>query len=257
VTVTDDQGASTTVTLPTLTVATPVTPPPPPPPAPPAPAVDTSAPTSFLSSPTAATSLAKTITVTWGGADNQAVTGYDVRYRSAAWNKQLGGYVSPAALQNTRATSAAVAGTAGSLYCFSVRARDAAGNTSGWSAERCTAKPLDDTSLTAKGAWKKTKGKAFYGGSTSSSTAKGATLTKTGVLAGRVALVATKGKGFGQVGVYYNGKLVQKVSLAAKKTAPMSVVTLPKLTAKRGTVVLKVLKPGSGVQVDGLVTARR
>jgi hypothetical protein len=256
VTVTDDQGASTTVDLPALTVTTPVSPPPPPP-APPAPAVDTSAPTSFLSSPTAATSLAKTISVTWGGADDRGVTGYDVRYRSAAWNKQLGGYVSPAALQNTDATSAAVAGSAGSLYCFSVRARDAAGNTSAWSAERCTAKPLDDTSLTAKGAWKTTKGKSFYGGTTSTSTAKGATLTKTGVLAGRIALVATKGKGMGQLGVYYNGKLVQKVKLAATRTVTKSVIALPKFTTKKGTVVLKVLKPGKGVQIDGLVSARK
>ena len=146
-------------------------------------------------------------------------------------------------------------GRAGALYCFSVRARDAAGNVSGWSAERCTAKPLDDRALTSKGAWAKTKGKAFYAGTIATAKAKGASLTRAGALPGRVALVVTKGKAFGTVGVYYNGKLVKKVALAATKTKVKQVVALPRL-AKKGTIVVKVLTAGKTVQVDGLLTSR-
>lgn len=194
--------------------------------------------------------------VAWAGTDAVGVSSYDLRYRTAVWNKPLGGYVYPAALQKTTATSTTQAVALGTLYCFSARARDAAGNVSSWTPERCTARPLDDRSLAAKGAWKKSKGKSFFAGTIATTTAKGATLTRTGALPGRVSLVATKGKGYGTVGVFYGGKLVKKVSLAAVKTTTKSVVSLPRMP-KKGTIQVKVLTAGKTVQIDGLLIARR
>lgn len=59
----------------------------------------------------------------------------------------------------------------------------------------------------------------------------------------------------GSLGVYYNGKLVKRLSLAAARTSTRSVVVLPRLT-RPGTIALKVLTTGKPVQVDGLVAAR-
>jgi hypothetical protein len=243
VTVTDDQGGTTTVGAPAVTVVAPTPPP-----------ADVTAPVSSLSA-LGATTLTASATVRWAGSDAVGVRSYDVRYRTAAWNKALGTYVYPVRWQNTTATSTTQAVGTGALYCFSVRARDAAGNVSGWSAERCTAKPLDDRALTSKGAWTKGKGKAFYAGTIATAKAKGASLTRAGALPGRVALVVTKGKAFGAVGVFYNGKLVKKVSLAATRTRVKQVLVLPRLT-KKGTIVVKVLTAGKTVQVDGLLTSR-
>lgn len=253
VTVTDDQGGTTTVTLASVSVvATAAAAPPPAQPT--LSAADTTAPTVTTTKP-AATTLGASTTVAWSGSDAVGVKSYDVRYRSAAWNKALGAYISPPAWQGTAAASVVQSMAAGTTYCFSVRARDAAGNVSAWSAERCTARPLDDRSLTSAGAWAKTKGKAFYSGTIATAKTKGASLTRAGALPGRVALVASKGKAYGTVGVFYNGKLVSKVNLAATRPVTKAVIPLPKLT-KKGTIQLKVLTSGKTVQVDGLVTGR-
>jgi streptogramin lyase len=222
-------------------------------PAPPAP--DSTAPTAAMTGP-GATTLASRAAVGWTGTDAVGVSSYDMRYRTAAWNRTLGGYVNPAALQQTTARSTTQPIALGALYCMSVRARDAAGNVSAWSAERCTAKPLDDRSLRSKGAWAKTRGKVYFAGTIATAKTKGASLTRAGALPGRVALIASKGKGFGKVGIYYNGKLVRKVNLAATKTKTRQVIALPRL-AKKGTIMVKVLTARRTVKVDGLLTARR
>jgi len=51
----------------------------------------------------------------------------------------------------TRSLRVTLAG--GSQYCFSVRARDRAGNVGPWGAERCTSMALDDRSLSASSGW--------------------------------------------------------------------------------------------------------
>jgi hypothetical protein len=256
-------GATGPAPTPTPPTPTPTPPTPTPTPTPTAtatatatlPTFDTVAPTASFTGPTRSTILTSSTVVSWRGSDNVGVASFDVRYRKAAWNGQLGGFIAPSSLQATTAHSTVVALAAGSLYCFSVRARDAAGNVSGFGAQRCTARPLDDRALEASGKWAKTKGKVYYSGTVSASKAKGATLTRKGALAGRMALVASTGKGFGKVGVLYNAKLVKTVNLSAKGTHNEVVIALPRL-AKAGTVQLKVLSSGKTVRVDGLLLAR-
>jgi Bacterial Ig-like domain (group 3) len=251
-------GSEGTTTL-TVTAPTPAptqAPAPGPAPAPAPPAADTSAPTASFTSRSQSILLATRSVVSWQGFDAVGVKNFDVRFRSATWNRPLSGYNQPAALQATTARSTTVAVPAGTLQCISVRARDAAGNVSAWSADRCTARPLDDRSLAAKGKWNKAKANAFYSGTISAAKAKGATLTRTGAAAGRVAVIVSKGKGYGTIGVLYNGKLVKRVNLSAKRTSTQVVIALPRLT-KGGTVQLKVLTSGKAVPVDGLLLARQ
>ncbi|MEP6762214.1 MAG: hypothetical protein ABJA93_12730, partial [Sporichthyaceae bacterium] len=69
----------------------------------------------------------------------------------------------------------------GYTYCFSVRARDRAGNVTQWSVPLCTAKMYDDRALSASGIWTRATGRSgFYQGSYSKSTRRYATLRMTG-----------------------------------------------------------------------------
>jgi hypothetical protein len=225
---------------------------------------DTKAPSAAMTAPASATTLPASIALKWTATDTAAVGSFasgvsqtDVRYRKAAWNGQLGAYVLPAAWQNTAARSATLAGALGTKYCFSTRAHDRSGNVSGWSAERCTARPLDDRSLVAStSGWSRGTGTAYFNRTITSSTKKGAVLTRTGVLKGRAALVATKCSTCGTVSVLYNGRLVKTVSLAATRTLRQQVVALPNFTATSGTVQFKVYTTGKSVQIDGFLTAR-
>jgi hypothetical protein len=216
---------------------------------------DTTPPRVSMTAPTLATTLGTTTVAAWNGTDAVGVTSYDVRYRVAPWNGPLGAYISPAALQATTLKSATFAMGFGTTYCFYVRARDAAANLSAYSAPRCTAKPLDDRSLHAKGSWKMKTGSAYYAGTVMKTKSEGAKLTRKGAAAGRVALVATKGKHYGKVGIYYDGKLVQTVKLHAATKTYKVVIALPSLK-KSGKVVIKVLSSHKKVLIDGLVLAR-
>lgn len=70
-----------------------------------------------------------------------------------------------------------------------------------------------------------------------------------------MALVAWRGKGYGTVGVSYNGKLVSNANLAASKSVARVVIALPKMV-RPGTIQIRVLTTGKTVRIDGLVTAR-
>lgn len=227
-------------------------------------AEDAKAPSAAMTAPVSANNLPATITASWHGTDTAAtgsyasgVASFDVRYRKAAWNTALGAFVLPATWQATTATTKTLTGSLGAKYCFSARARDNRGNVSGWSTERCTARPLDGRSLAASTAgWTRATGTAFYNGTITRTTTKGAILTRTGVLRGRAALVVTRCSTCGSVGVYYNGVLVKTVSLAATTTQRKVVIALPNFTPTSGTVKLKVLSSSKSVQIDGFLIAR-
>ena len=176
---------------------------------------------------------------------------HDVRYRVARWDGGFGAYQSPAAWQGTAATSVSLAATPGRTYCFGVRASGA----DAWSADHCTTAPLDDRSLTAGAGWTRGTSGAYYGGTFSLSRTAGATLTRTGVQARRLAVVATRCPTCGTVGVYVNGALVRKVSLAASTTAYRQVVAVDLGSLRSGTVTLRALNAGR-VYVDGLGVSR-
>ena len=216
--------------------------------------VDTTAPSAALLTPTTATSLSRGIGVMWGGTDANGVASYDVRYTKASWNGKLGRQTTwEAAATRTAAT---FKGGLGSEYCFSARSRDGAGNVSGWTARRCTALPLDDRSLAASGGWTKLSSKSFYAGTALRSSAKGATLTRTGAVPGRAGLVVARGKGYGSIAVLYNGKTVKTISLSARSTQREVVITLPRVTKAKTTITVRVTSTKKPVVLDGLLLAR-
>ena len=153
----------------------------------------------------------QSIAVRWSGSDSGGpVDSFDVRYRSAPWNGAFGGYTTW--LSGTTATTATLAGGAGRTYCFSARAR-AGLRESAWTAETCTAVPLDDRSLARSRGWTRITGAAYYRSTAVRSYGFSRSLTRTGVVAKRVALVASTCPTCGSVKVYWNGVRVKTISL--------------------------------------------
>jgi hypothetical protein len=217
--------------------------------------VDTTPPPAVVvSKPVSNVTLSKGIGLAWtAGSDLNGIASYDGQYRRAPWN---GAFSAWTGLFNARTSPSAVyTGAYGYDYCFRVRARDAAGNASNWSTQRCTAIPLDDRSLTVSSGWRRLTGAAFFAGTMTQSATVGSTLTRTGVRRGRVALVATRAPGFGTVSVFYNGTFIKKISLAYSTTQRRHVFLLPKFTPSYGKIAIKLVT-AKRVQIDGLVTAR-
>jgi hypothetical protein len=205
--------------------------------------------------------LANHVRLSYAGADGgSGVATYDVRYRRAAYGGGFGAYVYPNTTasdwQDVTATSVTLPVGKGYTYCLSARARDVAGNLGTWSAERCTAVALDDRSLATSSGWKRGTGNAFYAGTMTTTTKKGVKLTRTGVTGRRIAIVASRLRGGGTIGVYWNGALVKKLSLARASTTNRQVITVATFSGVRsGTLTIKTLTTGT-VRVDGLVVNR-
>jgi hypothetical protein len=219
--------------------------------------VDTVAPT--VSMPTRpAFGLPSSWGLSWSGTDARSgVANYDVRYARAAYTTGFGAWAYPGPWQHTSAVKATLAGVAaGYDYCFAVRSRDKAGNVSGWSANRCTARPLDDRALAASTGWTRASSAGYYGGTYTTTSRLNATLTRTGALLGRVGLVATTCASCGKIGVYVNGALLRTVNLYSATTHRQVIIGLPTFSYRKATIVLKVLTSGKTVQIDGLGLSR-
>jgi hypothetical protein len=215
--------------------------------------VDATAPTTSLAAPAAVQTRTPT-TLTWNAADTggSGLVSYDVRARTASASAGLGAYQYPASWQTRTTRSLTLTLSKGFQYCFSVRARDRAGNLGAWSAERCTALPLDDRALTASSGW--TRGtSSSYLFSTYSKTVKiGAQLTRSSVRGRRIALVATTCATCGNVDVYHAGVKLGRVSLYSSTTKTRQVNYLPLQTVTRtGTVTVRSTGTRQ-VIIDGL-----
>jgi hypothetical protein len=222
-------------------------------------AIDRTAPSAVVTSPTAPFTLASSVRVGWSGSDaGSGIASYDVRYARAPYNGGLSAWPSgpPAGwgrLTGTSKTASRLA--AGSTYCFEVRAVDRVGNVSRWSAPRCTAIPLDDRALTASSGWSRITGRGPWAGTLTRSSALNASLTRTGAQLDRIALVFTRCSTCGTVGVYVRGALVAKVSTSGR-SASRVVVVLRRFSLRTGPVTLKVLTRGKPVLIDGLGLTR-
>jgi hypothetical protein len=74
----------------------------------------------------------------------------------------------------------------------------------------------------------------------------------------RVALVATRGRGFGTVNVYLGSKLLKKVSLGATSTRKKQLISVASFTSPHsGTVRIVVATTDKTVRVEGLGVATR
>ena len=222
-------------------------------------AVTLPAPPTASITPLAVYRSTQSIAVRWSGSDNRGpVDGFDVRYRSAPWNGTFGGYTKW--LSGTTATSATLAKPAvgtGRTYCFSARAR-AGLRESTWTAETCTAVPLDDRSLTRSLGWTRISGATYYRSTAVRSYSFSRSLTRTGVVAKRVALVASTCPTCGSVRVYWNGVRVKTISL--RSSTRRNRVLLGALSfgsVRTGTLKLVVGTSSRRVKVDGVAISRR
>ncbi|GAB2979074.1 CHAP domain-containing protein [Nocardioides montaniterrae] len=198
-----------------------------------------------------------TVKLDWSGSDTgSGVAAYDVRYRTAPYSGSFGAYQYPAAWQGLTTAAATKTGlTAGTTYCFSVRARDNAGNTSGWKSGPCTTTALDDRALTGTG-WTAKTGTGYFAGTFKTTSVQGRQLSRTGAQVRRIAVVATTCPTCGKVGVFLNGTQIGTADLYATTTRKAQIVTVPVVTLQTGTVTLRVLTNGKPVEIDGIGLSR-
>ncbi|HET7310773.1 MAG TPA: delta-60 repeat domain-containing protein [Mycobacteriales bacterium] len=197
-------------------------------------------------------SRARTVHLGWSAKDdNTGVRSYDVRAHSAAASKSTyGGWRT--VISGSTKKSATVTATAGRTWCYEVRARDWAGNVSAWSAPRCTAVPVDDRAMSARGAWTKSGVTSDYLGTVSTSTASGSSLT-TSVAFRRLALLVRTCPGCGKVKVMLGSKVLATVTLAASTThhRVLKSVVIGS-TLRTGTLRLVQASGGHSVVIDGV-----
>lgn len=203
---------------------------------------DATAPTlTVTSSVPASFTLTGSTKISYSAVDADSPTGitYDVGYKAAAWNGSWGALTTVA--RGTTATSASLALRPGTEYCLVVRARDAAGNVSGWTTPRCTAAPLDDTSLTtATSGWTRVRVTAAYRGTLTKSSKVGAKLAVTGATANRLGLVVATCPTCGNVQIYLGSTLWKTVSTKSLTWHYKRLLLPGTFPPKRTTVVLRV-----------------
>ncbi|KRE52576.1 hypothetical protein ASG70_14400 [Phycicoccus sp. Soil748] len=203
--------------------------------------VDASAPTASLAAPASVQTTVPT-TLSWTAADTggSGLATYDVRARVATRSAGFGAYQYPAAWQGLTARTMRVTLTRGSQYCYSVRSHDKAGNVGAWSAERCTALPLDDRDLAAGRGWTLGSSPSYLFGTYSRTTTFGAQLSVGGVRGRRLVVVATTCSTCGSIDVYHAGVKLGRVSLYSATTRTRQVLWLPLEPVTRyGTVVVR------------------
>lgn len=222
--------------------------------------LDRTAPAPVVKTPSHPFQMSRTVAVSFGASDaTSGVLNYDVRYRTAAWNKGFGTYAAPTTWQKLTTTSKTLttAATPGTTYCFGVRARDRAGNVSGWTRDKCTALPVDDRSLTAlTSGWVRAKSSADYLGTETDTKASAKSLRIVGAQVVRVDLLVTRCATCGSIAVYLNGRYWKTVSTYYAKTQRQYLIALPLVTLRTATIILKTTTLNRAVIVDGLGLSR-
>lgn len=205
--------------------------------------------------PLAAWLATNAVTVKWGATGTGPLT-YDVRYRKAPYSTAAFGALT-AWQTGVVATAAAFTTAPGYTYCFSARAHGP-GGVSAWTAETCTAAPLDDRAFTRSGSWLARTGSAFYRGTYLQTTSLGAKLIRTGVKVKRVALVASTCSTCGSVSIYLGTKLLKTISLRTATTVNRKLFAVYTFSAATsGTLTIRVTTSGRKVIIDGVVLSAR
>jgi hypothetical protein len=197
-------------------------------------------------------------TLLWSGEDYSGGPGlsyYQVRTERARWNAGFGPWaMGPHLSPTTVFTQPALA--TGYDSCFEVRAVDKGGKSSPWTAPYCVARPLDDASLAASGGWTRKKNGLYYQGTFTVTTQHLAKLTLTGAKADRLAVVATRCAGCGQIGVYEGTKLIAAIDLSGTGAARQTLFFLPAFPLSSAKISIVVLSTGKTVEIDGLGVSR-
>lgn len=217
--------------------------------------LDTSGPSAKITGPKQKQVLATSFPVSWQTSDTiSAVTGATVIARESEWN--AAGFTEPQAVLQAASSPANFAGSPGTTYCVAVQTKDAVGNLSPRTKERCTTLPVDDVTLEGGQVWDRQNQQGHYLGTVTRTEKKGAVLTRTGVRAKRIALVVAKAPKGGEVKVSFGKQSLGTFSLEGKgKKKVIPVKTFDKV--RTGTVKITVVSPtGRPVAIDGLVVAK-
>ena len=216
---------------------------------------DTTPPTAGWTGAAAPFQTTTKATLTFTGSDAEsAVSGYDIRFRWATWNSTaFTAYAEPANWQQLTATSLTFTGLPGRTYCMGVRAHDAAGNVSAWTADRCTTLPLDDRGLTVHGTWTRPTSPSASTGTLSKTVVSGSTMVLPSSRTKRVALLVVTCASCGKVAVYLNGVYWRTVNTYSPTTHYKVLIPLPTFSYRSTSITLKaVLTAKQQLLMDGL-----
>jgi hypothetical protein len=194
-------------------------------------------------------------TIRWSGTDDASgVTLYDVRYRSASWNSDLGSF--HRLLTHTADTSTSVPLTRGTRYCFEVRAVDGSGNVGDWTSDSCVARALDDRSLGASAAWRRITGGRYYANTATATHAAAVRLKLPDAHVSLVGVVATTGPKAGSVDIYVKKRLMGTLSLRSPSHAERRILLLPAFPARVGALRVRTTDEDALVRIDGLIVGQ-
>jgi hypothetical protein len=184
------------------------------------------------------------------------VASYDVRWRAGTPTTRFGAWHYPATWQHTTKTTKSISGIKpGSTYCYSIRARDHAGNQSAWTLPVCSARMYDDSAIAASSGWtRRTNAQGLYNGTYSLTSSYGATLSRRGTFR-RVAVAAYQCPTCGVLYIYSGTHLLKKWSLKSSRTGMTSWIS-KLLTSRRATVRIKNVTSGRMVLIDAVGLAR-
>ena len=211
------------------------------------------APVAAMSRPTSVWTLSSSVPLAWGATSAIPVTAYDVRTRRASYDGVAPATSTPLVSGTTTRSRTVTGVPGGTTLCASTRAQDLWTQWSDWSDQRCTSVPLTPSQLTrGKGFTSKAKA-GTYAGRVLSATKKGSLITRSGVKAKRLALVATTCPSCGKAKVYLGSDLLATVSLKSSTTRTKVVISIATFTTTRsGTVKVKVASKGKKVLVEGI-----
>jgi hypothetical protein len=186
--------------------------------------------------------------VTWTAVSGTGVK-YDVRMKSAP--ASFGTFSSFSTIKTgLTATTFQFQGAQGNTYCFGVRASKGATH-SAFSNTKCTAVPFDDRSVARDGDWQAKKAFGYYLNTFLVTKTHNDTLTKDGMHAAAVAVLATKCPTCGVISVTFGGT-TKSFDLHAATTKRKVVFIVDVGTVHTGTVTIKVTSTNETVQIDGL-----
>lgn len=138
-------------------------------------------------------------------------------------------------------------------HTFDAAATDKAGNADESPASHSFTMPVNNTDLTHSKGWKRVKVTGAFLGTASTTTKKGAKLSTKATGITRIALVASKGRGYGTVKVMLGKKTLKQVSLAQQRNVKKKVVPIARFAGPTsGKVTVVVVSKGKKVVIEGL-----
>jgi hypothetical protein len=203
--------------------------------------------------------VAPSFTVSWAGADTGSGLDYfRVRYRRASFTGAWSAFAQPAAIQHLTTRTTVINLPAGYTYCAQVQAVDKVGNTSAWSTEKCTTRPLDDRALvTTSSGWTRGTSSLYFGKTFTATKTHAASIARTKATFRQLAVLVSTCRTCGSISVYSGTTLIKTVSLVSATTKRQVLIVLPVVTTRTATVYLRVTSAtGRNVEIDGLGIAR-